>query len=220
MPSLSTDRLLYGYARGIFPMAYEGEIYWYDPDPRAILPFNRFHISRTLRRTMKWVRVRDDLVAAGAEPRYFVPDKDVVRRAQRDEFLVTVDEDFVGVITACADPTRPGAWIDERIITGYTALHEAGFAHSVEVWQHGRVVGGLYGVALNGLFAGEAMFSHVNDASKIALVYLVDRLRRRGFTLLDVQFQTPHLAQFGVTEIPRILYQQRLIEAMHATAVW
>ena len=219
MSSLTPERLLFGYARGIFPMAYEGEIYWYDPDLRAILPFDRFHVSRTLRRTMKWVRVRDDLVAAGAESRYFVQGK-VVRRAPKDEFLVTVDEDFEGVITACADPTRPGAWIDERIITGYTALHEAGFAHRVEVWQHGRVVGGLYGVALNGLFAGEAMFSHVNNASKIALVYLVDRLQRGGFTLLDVQFQTPHLAQFGVTEIPRILYRQRLIEAMHVEATW
>lgn len=219
MSSLTPQLLLSGYARGIFPMAYEGDIYWYDPDPRAILPFHRFHISRSLRRTMKWVRVQDDLVAEGEEPRYFVPDK-VVRQADKDEFLVTTDTDFRGVITACADPTRPGAWIDERIITGYTALYEAGFAHSVEVWQHGRVVGGLYGIALRGLFAGEAMFSHVNNASKIALVYLVERLQRRRFTLLDVQFQTDHLAQFGVTEIPRILYQQRLIEAMHIDAEW
>ena len=211
--SLTPQLLLSGYAHGIFPMATDGEIYWYDPDPRAILPFNRFRMSRSLRRAMKWVRVRDELGEAGESERYFWPT--AVRQTKKDELLITANQDFHGVITACADPTRPGAWIDERIITAYTALHQAGFAHSVEVWQHGRLVGGLYGVALRGLFAGEAMFSHATDASKIALVYLVDRLQKRGFTLLDVQFQTDHLAQFGVTEVPRILYQQRLIEAMH-----
>lgn len=216
---LTPQLLLSGYAQGIFPMAIEGEIYWYDPDPRAILPFDRFHMSRSLRRAMKWVQVRDDDDdETHGRVRYFMPD--AVRKADKEPLLVTADEDFQGVITACADPTRPGAWIDERIIAGYTALHTAGFAHSVEVWQHGRLVGGLYGVALRGLFAGEAMFSHATDASKIALVYLVDRLRRHGFTLLDVQFQTHHLAQFGTIEIPRIQYRQRLIEAMHVEATF
>lgn len=191
-------------------MAHQGEIYWYDPDPRAILPLDEFRISRSLKRTMKRVKVVED----DGTVRYFVPAE--VRQSSKPELFISVNRDFRAVITACADLRRRGTWIDARILEAYVALHAAGYAHSVEIWLDGQLVGGLYGVSVQGLFAGESMFSHVTDASKVALVYLVERMRQRGLVLLDVQFQTEHLSQFGVVEIPRWQYKRRLTQALEA----
>jgi len=177
--------LVAAYASGWFPMASEGEIRWYSPDPRGILPLDAVHIPRRLAR--------------------------VVRSGR---FRIEVDRAFVDVMRACAADERdredPGTWIDDEIIESYTALHEAGIAHSVETWVDDRLVGGLYGVALRGAFFGESMFHHVTDASKVALVALVERLRSRGYLLLDTQWVTPHLEQFGAVEIPKEDYLRRL----------
>jgi leucyl/phenylalanyl-tRNA--protein transferase len=137
-------------------------------------------------------------------------------RASRRRFEVTVDTAFVDVVTACADPGREARWINEAVVAGYTRLHELGWAHSVEVRRDGELVGGLYGVAIGGLFAGESMFSHATDASKVALVHLVELLRdeHAGLRLLDTQWQTPHLASLGVVEIPRAEYLLRLEAAL------
>lgn len=189
-------------------MAHQGEIYWYDPDPRAILPLDNFHVSRSLQRTMKRVQIEQP----DGSIEYFVPAE--VRQSDKTAYLITVNRDFPAVITACASPRRQGTWIDEQILEAYVNLHYAGFAHSVETWLDGELVGGLYGVSLNGLFAGESMFSRVTDASKAALVYLVERMRQQGLVLLDVQFQTNHLSQFGVIEIPRWQYKRRLAQAL------
>lgn len=189
LPSfLNPTRLLLAYQRGIFPMAdRQGRIEWYDPDPRAILPLEDFHFSRSLQRTVRSGR-----------------------------YTVQVNTAFREVMEACAEPApgREESWINPTIITAYCQLHAAGFAHSVECWQNGRLVGGLYGVALNSFFAGESMFSRQRDASKVALVHLVQRLKTRNFRLLDVQFTTPHLQQFGVIEISRRQYQARLAQAI------
>lgn len=185
---LTPDLLLTAYARGIFPMAREdGSIAWYDPDPRAILPLEGFHIPRRLR-----------------------------RRINHSDFEIRVDTAFRAVMVACGE--RPQTWISPVLIDLYTRLHQHGFAHSVETYLAGELVGGLYGVALGGLFAGESMFSRTTDASKVALVHLVARLRAGGFCLLDTQFTTPHLARFGVVEIPRSAYQQRLAAALRVRA--
>lgn len=186
---LTPDLLLYAYSQGIFPMGHEdGEIYWYDPDPRAIIPLDEnFHVPRSL-----------------------------ARRIRQGGFTVRVDSAFRQVIIACAQPApdRPTTWITEPIIDIYCELQRLGYAHSVETWIEGELVGGLYGVALNGLFAGESMFSRAADSSKIALVYLVEQLRRGGFVLLDTQFMTDHLRRFGTIEISRAEYQQRLRMAL------
>lgn len=169
-------------------MAHEdGQIYWYDPDPRAILPLDQFHVSRSLQRTV-----------------------------QQGRFEVRYNTAFTAVIRACAAPApgRQETWISEEIIAAYTELHRSGFAHSVECWLNGKLVGGLYGVAAGGLFAGESMFYKERDASKVALVYLVCRLRQQGFQLLDVQFMTEHLRRFGAIEIPRMEYKLRLARAL------
>lgn len=185
--------LINGYSQGIFPMADEdGEIYWYDPNPRAIIPLDEsFHVPRRLRRSIR-----------------------------KGTFDVRFNSDFRAVITACAKPQpgREDTWISQEIIAAYTHLHQLGFAHSVEAWQDDILVGGLYGVAVCGLFAGESMFSHKPDASKIALVYLIERLRKGGFVLLDTQFMTNHLAQFGTIEITRDEYKTRLALAMKGEA--
>lgn len=190
---LSPDLLLSAYCQGVFPMADEdGTIYWYDPDPRAILPLNdRFHVSRSLQRTV-----------------------------QQAPYELRVNTAFGEVIRACAAPApgRETTWISPEIIAAYEALHRLGFAVSVESWQDGAPVGGLYGVAINGFFAGESMFSRARDASKVALVHLVERLRRNGFHLLDVQFMTDHLRRFGAVEIPRAVYKARLARALQAPA--
>lgn len=187
---IPSELLVSAYASGWFPMAVDGgEIRWYSPDPRGIIPLDRFHVPARLAR----------VVRAG-------------------RFRIEIDRDFDAVIRACAEADRrdddPGTWIDEEIIESYCALHRAGIAHSIEAWQAERLVGGLYGVALGSAFFGESMFHQVTDASKVALVALVDRLRTRGFQLLDLQWVTPHLEQFGAIEIPRRKYLKMLEEAM------
>lgn len=190
MTELTPALLLRAYAAGIFPMAEaadDPELFWVDPERRGILPLDSFHLARRLRRT-----VRADL------------------------FTVTVDHDFAAVIRACAasSPTRPTTWINDPIVTLFTALHEQGFAHSLETRRDGELVGGLYGVAIGGAFFGESMFSLVTDASKVALVHLVARLKLGGFQLLDTQFVTEHLQRFGAIELTRAVYRRRLERAL------
>jgi leucyl/phenylalanyl-tRNA--protein transferase len=184
--TLTPDGVELAYRHGIFPMADEGsgEILWFRPDPRAIIPLDGFHISRSLARTLR-----------------------------RGIFEVRVDTDFEGVMRGCAD--RPeGTWISERFVEVYGALHRAGKAHSVEAWRDGRLVGGAYGLALGGAFMAESMFHRETDASKVALTALVGRLHERGFTLLDVQYVTPHLESLGAVEITRREYERRLERAL------
>jgi len=181
---LAPERLLAAYAAGIFPMADElGKVHWLAPDPRAVIPVEGFKTSRSLRSARR----------GGA-------------------FTLTINRAFVEVIEACAE-RADGTWISQDIHDAYCRLHQLGFAHSVEAWMGDQLAGGLYGVAIGGAFFGESMFHRVTDASKVALVVLVERMRERGFTLLDVQFMTDHLRQFGVVEIPRIEYETRLREA-------
>ena len=184
---IAADALLSAYASGWFPMAVaRGEIRWYSPDPRGIIPLDTFHVSRRLARSL---------------------------RQQR--FEIRVDTSFRAVIQACADrEDSDGDWIDEEIIESYCALHEQGFAHSVEAWRDGALAGGLYGVAIGGAFFGESMFHRETDASKAALAALVERLRDRGYTLLDTQWVTEHLAQFGAVEVPRRRYLSMLDVAL------
>jgi leucyl/phenylalanyl-tRNA---protein transferase len=191
---LPVDLLVSAYASGWFPMAVgEGDIRWFSPDPRGIIPLDGFHVPRRLARVMR-----------------------------RGPFQIEINRAFEEVIRACAlaerDDDDGGTWIDQEIFESYCALHEAGFAHSVEAWQNGKLAGGLYGVALGGAFFGESMFHHVTDASKVALAALVDRLRERGFTLLDTQWTTEHLEQFGAIEIPRRRYLAVLADALSRTA--
>lgn len=189
---LTPELLAAAYSRGLFPMADEdGRVLWYDPDPRGILPLDAFHVPRRLAKTV---------------------------RAGRLE--VRVDTAFRRVMEACAAPApgRERSWISASMVDAYEALSRLGFAHSVETWADGELVGGLYGVALRGLFAGESMFSRRTDASKAALVHLVERLRRGGFVLLDTQFVTPHLCRFGAVEIPRREYRLRLARALRVPA--
>ena len=184
--TLTPDGVELAYRHGIFPMADEGsgEILWFRPDPRAIIPLDGFHISRSLTRTLR-----------------------------RGIFEVRVDTDFEGVMRGCAD--RPeGTWISERFVEVYGALHRAGKAHSVEAWRDGRLVGGAYGLALGGAFMAESMFHRETDASKVALTALVARLQERGFTLLDVQYVTPHLESLGAVDITRREYERRLERAL------
>jgi leucyl/phenylalanyl-tRNA--protein transferase len=184
---IPADALLNAYASGWFPMAVApGEIRWYSPDPRGIIPLDTFHVPSRLARTLR-----------------------------RHAFETRINTRFRDVITACAErDDADGNWIDAEIIESYCALHESGFAHSVETWREGRLVGGLYGVALGGAFFGESMFHHATDASKAALVALVERLRARGFVLLDTQWVTAHLLQFGAVDISRRRYLRRLDEAL------
>jgi leucyl/phenylalanyl-tRNA---protein transferase len=183
------DLLISAYATGWFPMAVERGIQWFSPDPRGIFPLDGLRVSKRLARTVRQGR-----------------------------FRIEVDRAFVEVMRACAAAERdrddPGTWISEEIIESYTALHAHGIAHSVETWVGERLVGGLYGVALRGAFFGESMFHRENDASKVALVALVDRLRRRGYALLDTQWTTPHLETLGAIEIPRKEYLRRLERAL------
>jgi leucyl/phenylalanyl-tRNA--protein transferase len=191
---IPSELLVSAYSSGWFPMALdEGEIRWYSPDPRGIIPLDAFHVPSRLARVLRGGR-----------------------------FRIEIDRDFPSVIRACADVDRndddPGTWIDDEILTSYITLHRAGLAHSVEAWEDDRLAGGLYGVALGGAFFGESMFHRVTDASKIALAALVDRMNARGFTLLDIQWVTPHLEQFGAIEIPRSEYLRRLQDALRIDA--
>lgn len=183
---IPSELLVSAYASGWFPMAVgHGDIQWFSPDPRAIIPLDTFHVPGRLARVVR-----------------------------RNVFTIRIDSAFEQVIRACAagdrDPLDPGSWINEEIIESYCVLHERGVAHSVESWREERLVGGLYGVSLGGAFFGESMFHRVSDASKVALVALVERLRARGFRLLDTQWVTGHLLQFGAIEIPRRRYLKLL----------
>lgn len=181
---IEPELLLQGYRLGVFPMAMEDDsIAWFSPDPRAIIPLERFHVPHALRR---------------------------VKRKQT--FEIKIDSRFGDVIRACAE--RKDTWINDEIIESYEKLHELGYAHSVEAWSNGKLAGGLYGVAMGGAFFGESMFHEVTDASKMALVALVERLRTKKFVLLDTQWLTPHLAQFGAIEISRTEYLHRLTGAV------
>jgi leucyl/phenylalanyl-tRNA--protein transferase len=187
---IPSDLLVSAYASGWFPMAAEpGEIRWYSPDPRAIIPLDSFHVPARLGRVLRSGR-----------------------------FEIQIDRDFDAVIQACADADRDdedgGTWIDDDIRDSYSALHRAGLAHSVEAWQDGRLAGGLYGVSLGAAFFGESMFHHVTDASKVALAALVAHLRARQYRLLDIQWVTPHLQRFGAVEIPRRIYLKLLEDAL------
>ena len=191
---LTPDILLRTYAAGIFPMAESAEdptLFWVDPETRGILPLEKFRVSRGLQRKLR-----------------------------RHLFEVRCDAAFEDVVRACAAKTseRPTTWINEEIIRLYLGLHAMGHAHSVECWRDGELAGGLYGVCIGGAFFGESMFSRATDASKIALAHLVARLRRGGYRLLDTQFVTSHLQQFGVTEIGRNEYQAILSSALAADA--
>ena len=190
---IPADDLLNAYASGWFPMAVApGEIRWYSPDPRGILPLDTFHVPSRLARTLR-------------------------ARA----FDVRINTRFRDVVEACAErDDDEGNWIDREIIDSYCALHAKGFAHSLEIWQEGRLAGGLYGVALGGAFFGESMFHRVRDASKAALVALVERLRARGFVLLDTQWVTDHLLQFGAIEISRVRYLRLLDQALTVDATF
>jgi leucyl/phenylalanyl-tRNA--protein transferase len=186
MPPLDPALVVRAYRQGVFPMALEdGEIGWFSPDPRGVLPLDTFHVPARLARVLRSGR-----------------------------FEIVVDRDFEAVIRTCAERRDEGTWISPEIIDCYLAIHRLGLAHSVEAWQDGRLVGGLYGVHLGGAFFGESMFHRVADASKVALAALVDRLVRRGSRLLDTQWVTPHLEQFGAVEIPRTEYLRRLRRAL------
>ena len=189
---LEPGTLLAAYRAGMFPMPLgRRTMGWWSPDPRGVIPLDSLKVSRSLRRSCGRYEVR-------------------------------VDTAFTEVITACADPTRGNGWIDDEILAAYTRLHDLGWAHSVETWaEDGTLAGGLYGLAIGGLFAGESMFSHRSDASKVALVGLVDRLCFGGAVLLDTQWSTDHLRTLGAVDVPRPEYLQlvaRAVALAHMTA--
>lgn len=193
---MDVEWLVDAYTHGIFPWPVDERdepMLWWSPDPRAVLPIETFHVPRRLRQTCR-----------------------------SDRFCVTFDKDFAGVIRACAEgPGRKGCtWITPGIIRAYKALHQAGFAHSVEVWFDKKLAGGLYGIAIGGLFAAESMFTIARDASKVALVFLVEHLQQKGYTLLDIQQLSTHLAQFGAVEIQRSDYLKRLSEAVELSVTF
>lgn len=185
-PSLTPILLLQGYRAGVFPMSESRDdptVFWVDPRRRGILPLDGFHISRSLRRTMR-----------------------------QSNLNVTADLDFEGVVLGCAD--REETWINDTIFKLYLQLHQMGLAHSVEVWEDGDLVGGVYGVCLGGAFFGESMFSTRTDASKVALLFAIDRLKTRGYRLFDTQFITPHLSSLGAIEVSREDYHRQLEAAL------
>jgi leucyl/phenylalanyl-tRNA--protein transferase len=182
---LEPGTLVLAYRNGIFPWTTR-PITWWSPDPRAVIPIGGLHVSRSLRKVIRSGR-----------------------------FSVTFDEAFTKVMEGCA-ASRPGreeTWISRQFIAAYTRLNEMGYAHSVEVWQKDKLVGGLYGVSIGGLFAGESMYSETENASKVALVAMEEKLRRCGFAVFDVQMQTDHLRSMGAVEIPRAEYLARAAEA-------
>ena len=189
---LSVERLLLAYRSGIFPWTV-CPITWWSPDPRAIFELDQFHASRSLERVIK-----------------------------RGAFEVTFDQAFGQVIRACAEPGagRGETWISPEFIAAYTLMHQEGHAHSVECWQDGCLAGGVYGVAVGGLFAGESMFHRVNDASKVALYHLFQRLNARRFRLFDIQMLTPVTTQLGARNIRRSEYLERLRLALEQPCQW
>lgn len=189
--TITPELLLNAYAAGVFPMS-EGrddpDIFWVDPKLRGVIPLDGFHISRSL-----------------------------ARRIKRGGYSVSINGDYRAVMEACAE--RPETWINAEILALYTHLHEIGFGHSLEIWaEDGELIGGVYGLAIGSAYFGESMFSRRTDASKLALAWLVDHLRRTGFTLFDTQFLTPHLASLGAVEIPRAEYHARLATALETVA--
>lgn len=191
-PAITPEILLRAYSAGLFPMAESAgdpDIYWVQPEIRGIIPLDQFHVSKSLAKTIR-----------------------------RRPFDIRVDTAFAEVMANCAESTadRPTTWINGTILSLYRELHGMGYAHSVEAWEEDQLVGGLYGVSLGSAFFGESMFSRRTNASKICLVHLVERLKAKGFTLLDTQFTTEHLKTFGAVDLPRKAYEKILAKAMHA----
>jgi leucyl/phenylalanyl-tRNA--protein transferase len=191
-PGITPDILLRAYSIGLFPMAESAddpEIFWVEPELRGVLPLDHFHVSKSLAKTVR-----------------------------KKSFEIRFDHAFDQVIAACAEETsgRPSTWINRTIRSLYSTLFDMGHAHTVEAWEGDELVGGLYGVSLGSAFFGESMFSRRTDASKICLVHLVDRLRERGFTLLDTQFTTEHLKTFGAIDVPKADYAEMLSAAMES----
>ena len=188
---LSPGLLLRAYAEGVFPWFSDDDpVLWWSPDPRAVIELDGLHVSRRLARTIR-----------------------------SGKFRTTVDRCFEAVMRGCADNRPEGTWVTDQMIAGYGELHRHGHAHSLEVWQGDELVGGIYGVAVGGLFAGESMFHRVTDASKVALATLVERLKQRGYVLFDVQMTTEHTERMGAVNIPRDEYLRRLRAAVKMTAV-
>ncbi|QRM55057.1 leucyl/phenylalanyl-tRNA--protein transferase [Sinorhizobium sp. BG8] len=189
-PDITPELLLRAYSIGLFPMADSAddpELFWVEPDMRGIIPLDKFHVSRSLAKTIR-----------------------------KKPFDIRVDTAFDAVIAACAEaaPDRPSTWINRKIKALYSTLHHMGHAHSVEAWEGDHLVGGLYGVSLGAAFFGESMFSRRTDASKICLVYLVERMKAKGFRLLDTQFTTEHLKSFGAIDVPKHKYEDLLARAL------
>ena len=194
MMEITPEVLLKAYACGIFPMSESADdpgMFWVEPDMRGVIPLDGFHVPKRLART--------------------------VRQGVYD---VTANKSFSRVLALCAEdtPDRPDTWINGRIAALYNELHKMGYCHSIECWQNEELVGGLYGVCLQGAFFGESMFSRARDASKVALVHLVERLNVGGFALLDTQFNTDHLSQFGAISVPKKDYEVMLEEALEVEA--
>jgi leucyl/phenylalanyl-tRNA---protein transferase len=183
---LEPGTLLAAYRAGLFPMRVEGELAWWSPDPRGVIPLDATRVSRSLRRAIR-------------------------------RFDITVDAAFVEVMRGCADPRRPHGWIDESFIDAYSRLHALGWAHSVEVWEHRVLAGGLYGVRIERFFAGESMFHRASNASKVAVWATVELLRSDDVRLFDVQWTTPHLRSLGAVDIPRDHYLRHLREAVSSS---
>jgi leucyl/phenylalanyl-tRNA--protein transferase len=191
--AITPEILLRAYAAGLFPMAESADdpdIFWVQPEIRGVIPLDDFHISKSLAKTIR-----------------------------KRPFDIRFNTDFDQVIAKCGEPApdRPSTWINPMILMLYKELHRLGYAHSVEAWEDGELVGGLYGVSLGSAFFGESMFSRRTDASKICLVHLVERLRDKGFTLLDTQFTTDHLKSFGAIDVPKRDYEKLLDRAMQST---
>ncbi|MCR6498542.1 leucyl/phenylalanyl-tRNA--protein transferase [Shinella sp. CPCC 101442] len=189
-PEITPELLLRAYSIGLFPMADSAddpELFWVEPDMRGVIPLDDFHVSRSLAKTIR-----------------------------KNPFDIRFDTAFDEVLAACAQaaPDRPSTWINAKIRSLYGTLHRMGHAHSVEAWDGDQLVGGLYGVSLGAAFFGESMFSRRTDASKICLVQLVERLKARGFRLLDTQFTTEHLKTFGAIDVPKIDYEDMLANAL------
>lgn len=196
MMPLTPDQLVRAYSMGVFPMARhrdDARLYWIDPEDRGILPLDSFHLSRSLRKTLR-----------------------------KGEFVVRCDSAFEAVMRRCAEPTpeRPETWINDEILRLFVELHYLGITHSIEAWRDGELAGGLYGLSLGSAFFGESMFSRVPNASKVALAHLVARLKKGSYTLLDTQFVTEHLAHFGAIEVPRRDYLQMLADALNKRATF
>ncbi len=184
--NLQVETMLTAYRSGIFPWSVD-PLTWWSPDPRGIIDFEDFHLSRRTARKMR-----------------------------SGTFRFTLNQNFAAVIQACAapGPSRGGAWLDPKLIAAYVRLHQCGHAHSVECWRENELVGGVYGVAIGGLFAGESMFSRVSDASKMALTFLIKHLQSKGYVLFDTQMVTAHTLSLGAKEIERVDYLQRLRKAI------